>query len=91
MIKKLCQKKGCRVVGIAGSEEKCKWLINELDFDAAVNYKLSSFPLKLIEATPSGVHGYFDNVSKSFDRCGSRSLQIFYHSIGWWRIKQFRY
>ena len=34
--------KGCRVVGIAGGEEKCHWLVNELGFDAAVDYKVGA-------------------------------------------------
>lgn len=54
---------GCRVVGIAGSDEKCKWLVDELGFDGAVNYKSKSFKSKLFDATPHGVDCYFDNVS----------------------------
>lgn len=53
---------GCRVVGIAGTDEKCKWLVDELGFDAALNYKASSFSRKFVEATPNGVDCYFDNV-----------------------------
>ena len=54
--------KGCRVVGIAGSEEKLDYLINELGFDAAVNYKEASFVQDLQEAVPEGVDVYYDNV-----------------------------
>ena len=54
--------KGCRVVGIAGSEEKLDYLINELGFDAAVNYKKASFVQDLQEAVPEGVDVYYDNV-----------------------------
>lgn len=53
------------MVGITGSDEKCKWLIDELGFDAAVNYKSDSFQSELREATPNGVHCYFDNVGSS--------------------------
>lgn len=42
--------KGCRVVGIAGSEEKCAWL-KQIGFDEAVNYKASDFREKFLEAT----------------------------------------
>lgn len=63
------------MVGIAGSEEKCKWLIDALGFDAAVNYKSSSFSTNFREATPDGVHCYFDNVGRSTDR-RSRSTII---------------
>lgn len=55
------------MVGIAGSVEKCKWLVDELGFDEAVNYESSSFTTKLREATPNGVNCYFDNVGKNTD------------------------
>lgn len=54
---------GCRVVGITGSEEKGKWLLEELGFDAYVNYKNPNFAAALAEATPKGIDCYFDNVS----------------------------
>ena len=54
--------KGCRVVGIAGSDEKCAWLVNELGFDAAVNYKKGNLRQQLKDACPNGVDVYFENV-----------------------------
>jgi len=53
---------GCRVVGIAGSDEKCSWLTKDLGFDAAINYKLSNWKEKLAAATPSGIDINFENV-----------------------------
>jgi NADPH-dependent curcumin reductase CurA len=53
--------KGCRVVGTAGSDEKCDWLVNELGFDAAVNYRNGSVFKDLKEACPNGIDCYFDN------------------------------
>jgi NADPH-dependent curcumin reductase CurA len=53
---------GCRVVGIAGSDEKCKWLTDELGFDAAINYKKESVFRRLKEYCPDGIDVYFDNV-----------------------------
>lgn len=53
---------GCRVVGIAGTEEKCRWLTEELGFDAAVSYKDGSLPRKLRRACPSGIDVVFENV-----------------------------
>lgn len=50
------------MVGIAGSDEKCEWLTDELGFDAAVNYKSDMFYSKFVEATPNGINCYFDNV-----------------------------
>ena len=54
--------KGCRVVGIAGGKDKCDYLINELGFDAAIDYKNSKVTAGLKEACPNGVDVYFDNV-----------------------------
>jgi NADPH-dependent curcumin reductase CurA len=54
--------KGCRVVGIAGSEEKLRYLREELGADAAINYKTADLRQALIEACPKGVDVYFDNV-----------------------------
>jgi NADPH-dependent curcumin reductase CurA len=53
---------GCHVVGIAGSDEKCRWLTEELGIDAAVNYKGASFARKLRRACPSGIDVAFENV-----------------------------
>jgi len=53
---------GCRVVGIAGSDDKCAWLTKDLGFDAAVNYKQPDWKQKLAAATPDGIHIDFENV-----------------------------
>ncbi|KAL2716537.1 prostaglandin reductase 1-like [Vespula squamosa] len=53
---------GLRVIGIAGSDEKCKWLVNELGFDSAINYKKQDISLELKKAAPKGIDLYFDNV-----------------------------
>jgi NADPH-dependent curcumin reductase CurA len=53
---------GCRVVGIAGSDEKCEWLTEELGFDAAVNYKHADWKQKLAAATPQGIDIDYENV-----------------------------
>jgi NADPH-dependent curcumin reductase CurA len=55
-------KGAARVVGIAGSDEKCAWLVNELGFDSAVNYRSEAVPARLREACPEGIDLYFDNV-----------------------------
>lgn len=54
--------KGCRVVGIAGGAEKCKFLVDELGFDAAIDYKNENVKKALKETCPKGVDVYFDNV-----------------------------
>jgi hypothetical protein len=53
---------GCRVVGIAGSDDKCAWLTKDLGFDAAVNYKQPDWKDKLAAATPNGIDIDFENV-----------------------------
>lgn len=53
---------GCRVVGIAGSDEKCKWIKDDLGFDAAINYKHPDWKAQLVAATPSGIDIDFENV-----------------------------
>jgi NADPH-dependent curcumin reductase CurA len=54
--------KGCRVVGIAGGKAKCDWVVNELGFDACIDYKNSDVRAGLKEHCPKGVDIYFDNV-----------------------------
>ncbi|GAC1680433.1 MAG: hypothetical protein PVS2B2_18770 [Candidatus Acidiferrum sp.] len=53
---------GCRVVGIAGSVEKCSWIKEELGFAAAINYKQADWKEKLAAATPNGIDIDFENV-----------------------------
>lgn len=62
----LAKARGCRAVGIAGGPEKCAYAVNELGYDACVDYKahtdLRSLSLALKEACPNGIDGYFENV-----------------------------
>lgn len=53
---------GCRVVGIAGGKAKCDWIVNELGFDAAVDYKNENVYSGLRRACPNGIDIYFENV-----------------------------
>lgn len=53
---------GCRVVGIAGGLEKCKWLTTELGFDAAIDYKQPNWKEQLAAGTPRGIDIDFENV-----------------------------
>jgi NADPH-dependent curcumin reductase CurA len=54
--------KGARVIGIAGGEEKCRWIVEELGFDAAIDYKSEDVRGALRTHAPDGVDLYFDNV-----------------------------
>lgn len=72
--------KGCRSIGFAGSDSKCKWLKDELKFDAAYNYKKISVADALKEAAPNGIDCYFDNVG------GEMSSEIIRHMNTFGRI-----
>jgi NADPH-dependent curcumin reductase CurA len=54
--------KGCRVIGIAGGQEKCRTLLEDFGFDAAIDYKSENLRTALREHAPHGVDVYFDNV-----------------------------
>lgn len=54
--------KGCHVVGIAGSEEKCRWIKEELGFDDVINYKAEKVSAGLRRTCPKGIDIYFENV-----------------------------
>ncbi len=61
-IAKIRTRSPARVIGIAGGEEKCRWIVEDLGFDAAIDYKTQDVRRALREAAPSGVDVYFDNV-----------------------------
>jgi len=62
----LAKARGCRVVGIAGGPDKCKYVTDELGFDACIDYRqhpdVKSMSAALKEACPQGIDGYFENV-----------------------------
>jgi len=63
VVGQIAKLKGCRVVGIAGSDNKINYLQNDLKFDAAINYKTTPDLQKALQAAcPSGIDVYFDNV-----------------------------
>jgi NADPH-dependent curcumin reductase len=53
---------GCRVIGIAGGEEKCRWIVEDLGFDAAIDYKAENARTQLRELARDGIDVFFDNV-----------------------------
>jgi NADPH-dependent curcumin reductase len=57
--------KGCRAVGIAGGEQKCRWLVEEVGFDAAIDYKTADLRAELKTHAPDGVDVFFDNVGSA--------------------------
>ena len=58
----LAKQAGANVVGIAGSAEKCDWLVNDLGADGAINYKLGDINAQITALMPGGIDVYFDNV-----------------------------
>lgn len=62
LVGQIAKIKGCKVIGFAGTDEKCKWLESELGFDKAINYKGKDIENELKAAAPDGVDCYFDNV-----------------------------
>jgi NADPH-dependent curcumin reductase CurA len=54
--------KGCRVIGLAGTNEKCAWIQDDLGFDVAINYRTEDVSQRLAAACPDGIDVYFDNV-----------------------------
>lgn len=62
VVGQLAKLRGCRAVGIAGGTEKCTYVVDELGFDACVDYRAPNFVEQLAEATPKGVDIDFENV-----------------------------
>ena len=62
LVGQIARLKGCRVVGIAGGPEKCRYLREDLGFDAAIDHRASDFAAQLERACPQGIDIYFENV-----------------------------
>jgi hypothetical protein len=62
IVGQIAKVKGCRAVGLTGSDEKCAWLTDELGYDTAINYKTADLRVALKEACPDGIDVFFDSV-----------------------------
>jgi NADPH-dependent curcumin reductase CurA len=62
MVGQIARLKGCRAIGIAGGQQKCRWLVEEVGFDAAIDYKSADLRAELKTHTPDRVDVFFDNV-----------------------------
>ena len=62
LVGQIAKIKGCRTVGIAGGAEKCQWIVKDLGFDAAIDYKSEELGKSLHQHCPKGIDIYFDNV-----------------------------
>lgn len=70
------KKLGCRVVGIAGCDRKCNYVVDELGFDACLNYNSGVLDAELDIACPNGIDVYFDNVGGSVSRSVAPLLNL---------------
>lgn len=62
VVGQIAKLRGCRVVGIAGGAEKCRYVIDELDFDDCIDHRAADFPARLATACAGGIDVYFENV-----------------------------
>jgi NADPH-dependent curcumin reductase CurA len=77
LVGQIAKLKGCRVVGVAGSDAKIAWLLDELGFDAAFNYKTAADCYdKLKELCPDGIDVYFDNVGGAITDAVVRLINV---------------
>ncbi len=61
IVGQLAKAEGLKVIGVVGSDEKADWIVNELGFDGAVNYKSAALAEELAALTPDGIDVYFEN------------------------------
>merc|ERR1719228_1897502 len=89
LVGQIAKIKGCKVIGYAGTDEKCKWL-KELGFDEAFNYKKVGVAESLSKAAPKGVDCYFDNVggysevTDILPLCVAKELKVEGFLVGRW-------
>ena len=77
LVGQIAKIKGCRVVGVAGSDSKVAYLRNELGFDAAFNYRtVSDYDGQLKELCPAGIDVYFDNVGGAISDAVMRLISV---------------
>jgi NADPH-dependent curcumin reductase CurA len=62
LVGQIAKIKGCRAIGIAGTDEKCAWVVDELGFDGCINHRTDDITAKLKELCPDRVDVYYDNV-----------------------------
>lgn len=62
MVGQIGKLKGCRVVGVAGGAEKCRYVVEELGFDACIDHRAPDFAEQLAAACPQGIDIYYENV-----------------------------
>ncbi|KAK4885643.1 hypothetical protein RN001_001914 [Aquatica leii] len=77
IVGQVAKMKGCKVIGITGSDQKGKYLTETLGFDSYVNYKLGYFEEELKKAAPLGIDCYFDNVAGEISVTVMKHMNMF--------------
>lgn len=80
---------GCRVIGIAGSDEKVSYVVDELGFDAGINYKAENVSEALGVVAPDGVDCYFDNVGGPITEAVMEHLAMYSRTVICGRISEY--
>lgn len=80
IVAQLAKMRGCKVIGFAGTVDKCRWLEEHYGFDRAINYKSANVYKQLKAAAPSGIDTFFDNVG------GEVSSMVFHQMNDYGRI-----
>lgn len=68
MVGQLAKAQGLTVIGVVGSDEKAHWVINELGFDGAINYKHGDFDKQLVQLAPKGIDIFYENTGGPIQR-----------------------
>jgi NADPH-dependent curcumin reductase CurA len=68
IVGQLAKADGLTVIGVAGNDEKCSWIVDDLGFDGAINYKTDDIAAKLAELAPKGVDIYFENTGGAIQK-----------------------
>ena len=77
IVSQIAKIKGCKVIGIAGTTEKCDWLLNDLKVDGVIDYKTENVSTRLKELCPDGIDMYFDNVGGEITEAVINRFNIF--------------
>lgn len=72
----IAKRRGCRVVGVAGSDEKCSYVVGELGFDACINRRTEDLNDALTRTCPQGVDVYFDNTAGAILEAALRHINL---------------
>ena len=81
MVGQLARHAGCRVIGVAGSPEKVAYVVDELGFDAAIDYKTEDVPARFRELCPRGINVYWDNVGGPVTDAAIDQIAVFGRAV----------